>query len=226
MRTKGGNGQSRVIPACRDVRRGGILRQRVGDDSTWIRTFSRMRPDVRKNSWARVALRAAGADSGRTVASLGIVGVILERLQAAGLTLPDLPVAGGNYLPFRVVGSLVFLPGTISSWNGEVRFRGKVGADLTVEQGYEAARLCALNLLANLQAAIGDLDRVRQVVTVNGYVNCVPGFAASPKVINGASDLLVEVFGDAGRHVRAAVGVAGLPLDAAVEVQMTVEIAP
>lgn len=154
------------------------------------------------------------------------MGVILERLQAAGLSLPDLPVAGGNYLPFRVVGSLVFLPGTISSWNGDLRFRGKVGADLTVEQGYEAARLCTLNLLANLQAAIGDLDRVRQVVTVNGYVNCVPGFAASPKVINGASDLLVQVFGDAGRHVRAAVGVAGLPMDAAVEVQMTVEIAP
>ena len=154
------------------------------------------------------------------------MGVIIERLQAAGLVLPDLPVAGGNYLPFRVVGSLVFLPGVISSWNGELRFRGKVGAELTIEQGYEAARMCALNLLANLQAAIGDLDRVRQIVTVNGYVNCVPGFPASPKVINGASDLLVELFGDAGRHVRAAVGVAGLPLDAAVEVQMTVEIEP
>jgi enamine deaminase RidA (YjgF/YER057c/UK114 family) len=112
----------------------------------------------------------------------------------------------------------------ISSWNGSLTHKGKVGSDLTIEQGYEGAKVCALNLLANLQAAIGDLDRVKQVIGVNGYVNCVADFPASPKVINGASDLLVAVFGDAGRHVRAAVGVAGLPLGAAVEVQMTVEL--
>jgi enamine deaminase RidA (YjgF/YER057c/UK114 family) len=141
-----------------------------------------------------------------------------------GLSLPDPPVAGGNYLPFRVVGNLVVLPGVISSWNGSLTHKGKVGSDLTIEQGYEGAKVCALNLLANLQAAIGDLDRVKQVIGVNGYVNCVADFPASPKVINGASDLLVAVFGDAGRHVRAAVGVAGLPLGAAVEVQMTVEL--
>lgn len=152
------------------------------------------------------------------------MGNVMERLGAAGLVLPDLPVAGGNYLPYRLVNDLVYLPGAISSWNGEVRFRGKVGAELTVEEGYEGAKLCVLNLLSNLRAAIGDLDRVRQVVSVNGYVNCVPGFAASPKVINGASDLLVELYGDSGRHVRAAVGVAGLPQDAAVEVQMLVQI--
>ena len=166
------------------------------------------------------------ANSGRAAAWWGVVGATLERLKAAGYSLPDPPVSGGNYLPYRVVGNLVFLPGVISSWNGVLKFSGKVGEALTVEEGYEAARLCALNLLANLQAAVGDLDRVRQVVSVNGYVNCVPGFAASPKVINGASDLLVAVFGDAGRHVRAAVGVAGLPMDAAVEVQMTVELHP
>jgi enamine deaminase RidA (YjgF/YER057c/UK114 family) len=149
---------------------------------------------------------------------------VLQRLAELGLALPNPPVAGGNYLPYRVVGSIVFLPGVISSWNGELKYRGKVGNDLTIEQGYEGAKLCALNLLANLQAAIGDLDRVKQIIGVNGYVNCVPDFPDSPKVINGASDLLVNVFGDAGRHVRAAIGVAGLPVGAAVEVQMTVEV--
>ncbi len=149
---------------------------------------------------------------------------VLARLAELDLELPGPPASGGNYLPFRVVGNLVFLPGVISSWNGKLTHAGKVGGGLSVEQGYSAARICALNLLANLQAAVGDLDRVKQVVVVNGYVNCVPDFSASPKVINGASDLLVAVFGDAGRHVRAAIGVNGLPLGAAVEVQMTVEI--
>ena len=148
----------------------------------------------------------------------------LERLGALGFSLPDPPPAGGNYLPFRIVGSLVFLPGVISSWNGTLTHRGKVGEDLTVEQGYEGARVCALNLLANLQAAVGDLDRVKQIIVVNGYVNCIPNFPDSPKVINGASDLLVGIFGESGRHVRAAIGVAGLPQGAAVEVQMTAEI--
>jgi enamine deaminase RidA (YjgF/YER057c/UK114 family) len=152
------------------------------------------------------------------------MGAVLDRLAELDLELPGPPASGGNYLPFRVVGNLVFLPGVISSWNGKLTHAGKVGGVLSVEQGYEAARICALNLLANLQAAVGDLDRVKQVVGVNGYVNCVPDFSASPKVINGASDLLVAVFGDAGRHVRAAIGVNGLPLGAAVEVQMTVEI--
>lgn len=149
---------------------------------------------------------------------------LAERLAELGLSLPQPPPPGGNYLPFRRVGSLLYLPGTISSRNGELLFRGKVGAELTIEQGYEAARLCALNLLACVQAATGSLDAVRQVVSVNGYVNCVPGFPDPPKVINGASDLLVALYGDAGRHVRAAVGVAGLPQNAAVEVQMLVEL--
>jgi enamine deaminase RidA (YjgF/YER057c/UK114 family) len=148
----------------------------------------------------------------------------LEKLSELGLTLPEPPPPGGNYLPFRRVGDLLFLPGTISSRNGELIWKGKVGADLTVEQGYEAARLCALNLLACVRLAVGDLGLVKQVVGVNGYVNCGPDFPHSPKVINGASDLLVALYGDAGRHVRAAVGVNGLPLGAAVEVQMTVEL--
>lgn len=151
---------------------------------------------------------------------------VMERLRAAGLELPKPPTAGGNYLPFRIVGDMVFLPGVISSWNGELRYKGKVGEALSIDEGYEAAKLCALNLLANLQSAIGDLGRVRHVVSVTGYVNGPSGFPDSPRVINGASDLLVLVFGDAGRHVRAAVAVAGLPQDAAVEVQMTVHVEP
>ena len=122
------------------------------------------------------------------------------------------------------MGSLLYLPGVISSRDGEVIYRGKVGVDLTIEQGYAASQLCALNLLACLHAATGTLDSVHQVVSVNGYVNCSSGFADSPKVINGASDLLVALWGDAGRHVRAAIGVAGLPANAAVEVQMVVEL--
>ncbi|MFN0068521.1 MAG: RidA family protein [Limisphaerales bacterium] len=147
-----------------------------------------------------------------------------QRLAALGLELPAPPPAGGNYLPYRRAGILLHLPGVIPSWNGELRWRGTLGAGLTVPQGYEAARLCALNLLACAQLALGDLGRIRQIVSVNGYVNCVPGFADAPKVVNGASDLLVEVFGEAGRHVRAAIGVAGLPQNAAVEVQLVAEV--
>lgn len=148
----------------------------------------------------------------------------LERLRGLGHTLPKPPPPGGNYLPFRRVGLLLYLPGVISSRDGEVLYRGKVGVDLTIEEGYAAAQLCALNLLACVHAATGSLDSVRQVISVNGYVNCPSGFADSPKVINGASDLLVALWGDAGRHVRAAIGVAGLPVNAAVEVQMVVEL--
>jgi enamine deaminase RidA (YjgF/YER057c/UK114 family) len=169
---------------------------------------------------------ARAAWIGKPTAFHGAMASVLQRLHAAGLELPRPPVAGGNYLPHRIVGDLVFLPGAISSWNGDVRYRGKVGEALDVAAGYEAAKLCVLNLLANLQAAIGDLGRVRQVVSVNGYVNGVAGFPDAPKVVNGASDLLVLLYGDAGRHVRAAVTVAGLPQDAAVEVQMLVQVHP
>lgn len=147
-----------------------------------------------------------------------------QRLASLGLVLPAPPQPGGSYLPFRRAGSLLYLPGAICSRNGVLEFAGKVGVDLDLEQGRAAAALCALNLLACLQAATGSLDTVRQVISLNGYVNCAAGFADSPKVINGASDLLVQVFGDAGGHVRAAIGVAGLPQNAAVEVQMTVEL--
>jgi len=146
-----------------------------------------------------------------------------ESLRNLGLMLPELPAPGGNYLSAKRVGAVVYLAGVISIANGEV-VTGTVGQDRTVQDGYAAARLCALTQLAVLRRELGSLDAVRSVVSVNGYVNAVAGFSNSPQVINGASDLLVAVFGDAGRHVRAAVGVSALPRNALVEVQMSVEV--
>jgi enamine deaminase RidA (YjgF/YER057c/UK114 family) len=145
------------------------------------------------------------------------------RLQELGIVLPSLPAPGGNFIPAKTVGGVLYLSGVISTGTEGV-ITGTVGLDRTIEAGYAAARACALILLAVVQRHLGSLDAVKSVVSVNGYVNAVPGFTDSPKVINGASDLLVEVLGDAGRHVRAAIGVSALPRNALVEVQMTVEI--
>lgn len=136
-------------------------------------------------------------------------------------TLPQPPTAGGNYLSAKRVGQMLYLAGVISSGTDGV-MTGTVGADRTVEDGYAGARACALMQMAVIRRELGSLDAVESVVSVNGYVNSVAGFADSPKVVNGASDLLVAVFGEAGRHVRAAVGVSGLPRNAVVEVQMVV----
>jgi len=149
--------------------------------------------------------------------------IALNKLKELGVELPAPPAAGGNYLSAKTVGSLVFLAGVISQDESGV-VTGSVGADKSVDDGYAAARLCALTQLAVLQKHLGSLDRLKSVVSVNGYVNSVAAFAESPKVINGASDLFVAVFGDAGRHVRAAIGVSGLPRNALVELQMVVEI--
>jgi enamine deaminase RidA (YjgF/YER057c/UK114 family) len=146
-----------------------------------------------------------------------------KRLQDMGIVLPGLPASGGNFVPAKTVGSMVYLSGVISTSTGVV-ITGTVGLDRTVDEGYAAARACALTQLAVLKRHLGSLDAVKGVVGVNGYVNAVAGFVDTPKVINGASDLLVEVLGDAGRHVRAAIGVSALPRNALVEVQMTVEI--
>ena len=146
-----------------------------------------------------------------------------SRLRELGINLPELPAPGGNYVPAQTVGQVVYLSGVISMDEGKV-IAGTVGGDRTVEDGYAAARACALTLLAVLRTHLGSLDAVRSVITVNGYVNAIAGFADSPKVINGASDLLVEVLGEAGRHVRTAIGVSALPKHALVEVQMTVEV--
>jgi enamine deaminase RidA (YjgF/YER057c/UK114 family) len=146
-----------------------------------------------------------------------------SRLQELGIRLPESPAAGGNYMPAKTVGQLVYLSGVISMDEGRV-ITGTVGGNRTVEDGYAAARACALIQLAVLKRHLGSLDAVRSVISVNGYVNAIAGFPDSAKVINGASDLLVEVLGAAGRHVRASIGVSALPRHALVEVQMTVEV--
>jgi enamine deaminase RidA (YjgF/YER057c/UK114 family) len=146
-----------------------------------------------------------------------------QKLAELGYTLPQPPAPGGNYLPAKTVGNLVYLSGVISI-NEDGVMTGVVGRDRSIEEGYAAARHCTLMHLAVLKATLGSLDRIQQIVSVNGYVNTITGFADSPKVINGASDLLIAVFGEAGRHVRAALGVAALPRNAMVEIQMTVEI--
>lgn len=146
-----------------------------------------------------------------------------QNLSNLCLTLPQLPAPGGNYVSAKRVGQVVYLSGVISTGADGV-IAGTAGADRTIEEGYAAARACALTHLAVLRRELGSLDHVAEVLTVNGYVNAAPGFCDSPAVINGASDLLVEVFGDAGRHVRAAVGVSALPRNALVEIQMTVKV--
>ncbi len=147
---------------------------------------------------------------------------IADRLAALGHNLPPKPAAGGNYLPFRQVGSVIYLSGVISVTPTGL-IEGKVGADLTVAEGQAAARACALNALAVLhEAAAG--RKVKQIVSLSGYVNGPAGFPDAPSVINGASDFLVEVLGEAGRHARAAVTVAGLPKNAAVEIQVVAEL--
>ena len=146
-----------------------------------------------------------------------------ENLAALGLSLPQLPSPGGNYVPAKQVGSVLYLSGVISI-GAEGIISGFAGADRTIEDGYAAAQACALMQLAVLKRELGSLDRVAEVLTLNGYVNAAPGFGDSPAVINGASDLLVRVFGEAGRHVRAAIGVSALPRNALVELQMTVRV--
>lgn len=146
--------------------------------------------------------------------------IALEQLQ---LKLPAAPAPGGNYCSAKTVGGLVFLAGVISQDESGV-ISGSVGVDRDIDEAYAAAKSCALLQLAVLERHLGSLEKVKSVVSVNGYVNSVAGFAESPKVINGASDLLMAVFGEAGRHVRAAIGVSGLPRHALVELQMIVEI--
>lgn len=146
-----------------------------------------------------------------------------ENLAALGLALPPPPAPGGNYVSAKRVGNVIYLAGVVSTGpNGVIT--GIAGADRTIEEGYAAAQACALTQLAVLRRELGTLDSVAEVLTVNGYVNTVAGFRDSPAVINGASDLLVRVFGEAGRHVRAALGVSALPRNALVEVQMTVRV--
>lgn len=145
---------------------------------------------------------------------------IEQRLRSLGLDLPDPSSPGANYVPFARHGDLIYLSGQLSQWNGERRFIGKLGRDFDVDSGQQAAKLCALNLIAHLRSALGgDLERVVQCLRVTGYVNATPDFLGHSQVINGASDLFVQVFDAAGRHTRIAIGVAGLPYGCAVEVE-------
>ena len=144
-------------------------------------------------------------------------------LQKLNLTLPAAPAPGGNYCSAKTSGNLVFLAGVVSQTADGI-ITGTVGADRSIEDGYAAARSCALLQLAVLEKHLGSLTKIRGILSVNGYVNSIPGFSDSPKVINGASDLFLAIFGEPGRHVRAAIGVSGLPRHALVELQMTVEI--
>lgn len=152
------------------------------------------------------------------------MGQVKERLTKLGIALPapNAPVA--NYVPYVMSGSLLFVSGQISNGPSGV-VRGKLGATMTLEDGVAAARLCAINILAQVNAAVaGDLDRVKKIVRLGAFVNCTPEFEDQPKVVNGASDLMVSVFGEAGRHARAAVGAPSLPMGAAVEIDAIVEI--
>ena len=149
---------------------------------------------------------------------------IENRLTELGITLPDAPAPAANYVPFVQTGNLVFISGQISQ-NEAGLITGKLGDSMSVEQGAEAARRCGQALIAQLKAAIGDLDRVKRVVKLTGFVNSTPDFTDQPKVVNGCSDLMVQVFGDAGRHARAAVSAPSLPLGVSVEIEAVFEIA-
>lgn len=147
-----------------------------------------------------------------------------KRLKTFGLALPSPWTPRGMFLPWRRAGSLVYLSGQICEWEGRIVFEGPVGVNTGLEQAREAARICALNLLYCLKQACNNLDHVAEIVRLGGFVNCVPQFPDAPKVIDGASELFIGLYGDAGRHVRTAVGVNGLPGNAAVEVDAIVRL--
>ena len=149
-----------------------------------------------------------------------------QKLAALGLKLPSVPAAIANYVPAVRSGNLVFLAGQIARGADGKFLAGKVGRELSEAQGADVARACALQLIAVLQAEVGDLARVKRIVKVTGFVNCTDEFTAQPKVINGASDLFVAVFGEKGRHARAAVGVSALPAGAPVEIELVAELEP
>lgn len=141
-----------------------------------------------------------------------------------GVVLPIPPAPAGSYVPVVISGSTAYVSGQIPMESGKIVSKGKLGRDVWLEAGQQAARLCCINALAQLKAATGSLDRIARVVKVTGYVNSDPQFTDQPKVVNGASDFLVEIFGDKGRHARSAVGVSSLPFDSSVELELVVEL--
>jgi enamine deaminase RidA (YjgF/YER057c/UK114 family) len=151
-------------------------------------------------------------------------GAIDKKLEELGIVLPTPAAPIANYVGFVRTGRLLFVSGQLCLADGALVATGKLGAQVTVERGQAAARACAINLLAQVRAALGDLDKVVRVVRLGGFINSTPDFLDGPKVMNGASDLMVAVFGERGRHARTTVGVAVLPADAAVEVEGTFEV--
>ena len=157
--------------------------------------------------------------------------VIEEKLRSLGIKLSDSlpPSPAGSYVPVVVTNNLAFVSGQVALEGGgsapvQVKYKGKVGTDISIEDGQKAARLCLINALSQLKTALGSLDNIKKFVKISGYVNCGPSFTDQPKVINGASDFLLEVFGEKGKHARTAVGVISLPFDSAVEIDFIVEI--
>ena len=148
-----------------------------------------------------------------------------ENIKNLGLKIPELPKALANYVPYKVVGKTMYISGQAPVRNGELIYKGKVGSDITVEDGIEAARLCVINIIAAVKTGLeGDWSKLDSFVKLTGYVNCQDTFIDQPKIINGASDMLVEIFGDQGRHSRVAVGSNALPLGIAVEIDAIVQL--
>jgi enamine deaminase RidA (YjgF/YER057c/UK114 family) len=145
-------------------------------------------------------------------------------IKSKGYNLPESSTPLASYVNGVISRNLLFISGKLPFENGKIKYTGKVGKDLTPEQGYDSAKLCALHALASAREVLGDLDRILRVVKVTGFVNAAPGFVDIPKVINGASDLFVEIFGDKGKHARSAIGVSELPLNSSVEVEVIFEI--
>lgn len=147
-----------------------------------------------------------------------------EKLLELEITLPEAPAAVANYVPWIQTGSLLMTSGQLPWLNGEIKYAGKCGSDLSVEDGYEAARLCAINAIAQLKAASGDLSRISKILRLEGNVHSAAGFQGQPQVLNGASDLMFAVFGERGRHTRTALGINEMPLNAAVQLSVFVEV--
>ena len=152
------------------------------------------------------------------------MGKVENRLGELGLVLPEAPKPVAAYIPAKQSGKLVFTAGQLPMVNGELISKGFLGQEVAIEDANKAAQVCTLNALAAIKGVIGDLDRIKQIVRVVGYVASIPTFTQQPAVVNGASELLLEIFGDAGKHARSAVGMAVLPLNASVEIELTVEV--
>ena len=149
---------------------------------------------------------------------------IESRLKSAGVILPEAPKPVASYVPAKKVGNLIFTAGQLPMVNGELISKGLLGQDVEIEEANKAARICTINALAAIKGIIGDLDQIQQIVRVVGYVASAPTFTQQPAVVNGASELLLEIFGENGKHARSAVGMAVLPLNASVEIELTVEV--